>query len=240
MATLGFIWLHHMLKKAVARGEEFVSRDTDPEAGVRALPNPLISLLPLLAVLLVSFFFHEELKQAALIAALLAGCIAAGIINFRYFRNINLAASEGAFGALIAIGNTAAVVGFGTVAQASPAFDMAVTFITTLPVNDLVGAAVAVTVIAGITGSASGGQSIALPILAPHYLELGVDPSELHRIAAISSGAMDSLPHNGYVVTTIRAICGEQHKDAYGPVGALTVVIPILGLLLAIGLMLLF
>lgn len=240
MAALGFWLLHRMLAKAVARGEQFETRVTDPADNNRNLPNPLLSLLPLLAVLLVSFFFHDTLKQAALILALLAGCIAAALIHFRFFLSIGQAAGDGAFGALIAIGNTAAVVGFGAVAQTSPAFDMAVAFITTLPLNDLVGAAIAVTVISGLTGSASGGQSIALPILAPHYLDLGVNPDALHRVVAISSGAMDSLPHNGYVVTTIRAICNEKHKDAYGPVGILTVIVPLLGLILALGLFLIF
>ena len=70
-------------------------------------------------------------------------------------------------------------------------------------------AALAVSVIAGLTGSASGGQSIALPLIAPHYIDQGVDPEALHRVVAISSGGLDSLPHNGYVVTTLRSICRE-------------------------------
>jgi len=238
MASLGFWWLNRMLKKAAGRGEVFVPRNTDPSDHGRLLPNPLLSLLPLAAVLLVSFLFHEEYKQAALILALLAGCLVALAVHLRFFRDISRAAGDGAFGALIAIGNTAAVVGFGSVAQASPAFDMAVSYITSLPVDPLVGAAIAVTVIAGLTGSASGGQSIALPILAPHYMDLGVDPEALHRIVAISSGAMDSLPHNGYVVTTIRAICNEQHRDAYGAVGVLTVIVPLMGLVVALGMFL--
>jgi H+/gluconate symporter-like permease len=83
-----------------------------------------------------------------------------------------------------------------------------------------------------MTGSASGGQAIALPILAPHFLGMGANPEQLHRAVAISSGVLDSLPHNGYVVTTIRAICGETHQAAYWPVAAMTVIVPLLGLLL--------
>ena len=128
-------------------------------------------------------------------------------INFRYFHNLSAAVNEGTTGALIAIGNTAAVVGFGSVAKATPAFLAAVELTTSIPGNELIGAAVAVSVIAGLTGSASGGQAIALPLIGPHYLDQGVDPEQLHRIVSISSGAIDSLPHNGYVVTTIRAIC---------------------------------
>ena len=73
-------------------------------------------------------------------------------------------------------------------------------------------------------------------LLGPFYLEQGVNPEQLHRIVSISSGAIDTLPHNGYIVTTIRAICGETHQQAYGPVAALTVVIPLVGLMLAVGL----
>ncbi|MCP4946184.1 MAG: GntP family permease, partial [Aestuariibacter sp.] len=67
-----------------------------------------------------------------------------------------------------------------------------------------------------------------------------VEPEQLHRIVSISSGALDSLPHNGYVVTTIRAICHETHKAAYGSVAALTVVVPLMGLAMAIALFSIF
>jgi H+/gluconate symporter-like permease len=91
-----------------------------------------------------------------------------------------------------------------------------------------------VSTIAGLTGSASGGQTIALPMLAPHYLQQGVDPEALHRVVAISSGGLDALPHNGYVVTTIRAICRDSFRDAYPALGALTVIVPALGTILAV------
>ncbi len=108
---------------------------------------------------------------------------------------------------------------------------------TSLPGEPLIGAAIAVSVIAGLTGSASGGQSIALPLIAPHYIDLGVEPESLHRVVSISSGALDSLPHNGYVVTTLRGICKETYAAAYPAVGALTVIVPALGTALAIALL---
>ena len=147
------------------------------------------------------------------------------------------AINEGTTGALIAIGNTAAVVGFGTMAKASPAFAVAVDAMTGIHGNELVGAAIAVTTIAGLTGSASGGLSIALPVLGPYYIDQGVNPDQLHRFSSIASGALDSLPHNGYIVTTVRAICGETHKSAYWPIAALTMVVPTVGLTLAVVLM---
>ncbi len=236
MFVLGYWWLSKMIKAAVARGENFQQRVGDPELVERKLPSPISGLVPLIVVLTLSFLFHEELKQNALIIALSGGVLAIAIINFRYFQNISRAVGEASTGALIAIGNTSAVVGFGSIAKVTPAFADAVTFMTSLPGNELVGAAVAVSVIAGLTGSASGGQAIALPEIGPHYMEQGVNADQLHRIVAISSGALDSLPHNGYVVTTIRAICGETHQAAYWPVAAVTVAVPFIGLSIAIAL----
>lgn len=238
MASFGYWWLRRMIKKAVAQGEKFIEREEDPEIKTQKLPSPILSLIPLALVLVTSFVLHDALKQYALMIALLIGVIACWLVNHRYISQLGMAINMGTTGALIAIGNTAAVVGFGSVAKVTPAFAVAVEFMTNLPGNEIIGAAIAVSVIAGMTGSASGGQAIALPVLAPHYIDAGVDPEQLHRIVAISSGALDSLPHNGYVVTTIRAICGETHHAAYAPMAALTVVVPLMGLILAIALFL--
>ena len=240
MAGLGYVLLQYMIKHAVAKGEQFEARDNDPEATRNKLPNPITGVIPLLVVLALSFTLHEALQQNALIVALLGGVISLFIINFKYFINIEAAVNQATTGALVAIGNTAAVVGFGAVAKLTPAFQDAVVMMTQIPGHELIGAAIAVSVIAGLTGSASGGQAIALPLVAPHYMDLGVEADELHRVVAISSGAIDTLPHNGYVVTTIRAICGEKHQDAYWPLAMLTVVVPLIGLALILGLFIVF
>lgn len=234
MAVFGYWWLKRMISKAVQRGETFIVRDSDPVLVDKELPNPLLSMVPLFIVLIISFVFHDSLKQSALIVALLGGVVSTYLLNRKYFSSFWDAVSDGTMGALIAIGNTAAVVGFGGVAKAVPAFTTAVDAMTSIPGSPLIGGAIAVSVIAGMTGSASGGLAIALPVITPYYMDLGVNPEALHRVASISSGALDSLPHNGYVVTTIRAVCGESHQDAYNPVGALTVIVPALGVILAI------
>lgn len=251
MAALGYVLLQRMVAKAVANGERFEHRDIDDSHDpTRQLPNPLLCLLPLAAVLAVFMVFQypqklgpisafmpgESLGKWALVLALGAGTILAVVVGRHEHKSMPGAFSRGATGAVVAITNTCAVVGFGAVATLSPAFQAALALVQDLPGDPLIGAAIAVTVIAGLTGSASGGQSIALPLIAPHYLAAGADPAELHRTVAIASGALDSLPHNGYVVTTIRAICGETHHDAYGPVGVLTVLVPLVGLIVALGL----
>ncbi|MEP2103407.1 MAG: GntP family permease [Parasphingorhabdus sp.] len=251
MAIAGHFWLNWMVKRAVARGETFVGRETDDtNTDYGTLPGPLLCLLPLVAVLGIFLIFQypqdmgpisailpqNSLDKWALVAALGSGAIVALAVGYRKLRAMPEAFSRGATSAVVAITNTCAVVGFGAVAKLSPAFQEALVMVQNIPGSPLIGAAIAVTVIAGLTGSASGGQTIALPLIAPHYLDVGAQPDELHRVVAISSGALDSLPHNGYVVTTIRAVCGETHKDAYGAVGALTVVIPVIGTIMAVAL----
>ena len=236
MAAFGYAWLQRMINQAVANGETFTTREGDPTVVARELPNPIFGLLPLIVVLVLSNLLHHSLQQAALIIALTGGCLTLYFCNRRFVEDLGKTLDQGVLGALMAIGNTAAVVGFGAVAKLTPAFNDIVHALTGLPGPELVGAAVAVSVVAGLTGSASGGQAIALPEIAPTYLERGVDPEQLHRVVAISSGALDSLPHNGYVVTTIRAICGESHQQAYWPMAAVTVVVPALGTMLAIAL----
>ncbi|MGE0583350.1 MAG: GntP family permease [Steroidobacteraceae bacterium] len=236
MLALGQWWLMRMVRAATAGGERFAARATDPEAHDRDLPAVWRGLAPLAVVLAVSYVLHGRLAESALIVALGAGVLAAIALNFRYAQRLGEATAAGALGALVAIANTSAVVGFGGVAKLTAGFQAAVDAMTSLPGSPLIGAAIAVSVIAGLTGSASGGQTIALPLIAPHYLDQGVDPEALHRVVAISSGGLDSLPHNGYVVTTIRAICGESYAAAYPSLGILTVIVPVLGTMLAVAL----
>lgn len=235
MMIFGYWWLKKMINKAIANGEHFIARSTDETQETRKdLPNPLLSMIPLLVVLIISFFLHQKLGTSALIISLSGGILATYLINRKYFHHFGKAVGDGAMGAVVAIANTAAVVGFGGVVKATPSFEAAVDVMTGIPGSPLIGGALAVAIIAGLTGSSSGGQAIALPLLAPHYLDLGVDPEALHRTVAISSGSLDSLPQGGYVVTTIRSIAGETHKDAYPAFGALTVVVPILGTVVAV------
>lgn len=238
MAVVGFIWLKLMIGKAKSRGEGFGEKLKDIKElsaeDAAKLPHPITGFIPLVVVLITAFFSHELWQENGLVVALLAGCIALGVTNFKYIHEAGKMLSDGTYGALMAIGNTSAVVGFGTVAKLSPAFALIVTEMTSMEGSGLIGAGLAITAVAGLTGSASGGQTIALPELAPHYLEKGLDPEHLHRITAISSGALDTLPHNGYVVTTIRVICKETHKAAYVSLAALTVVVPFVGMMLAI------
>jgi H+/gluconate symporter-like permease len=144
---------------------------------------------------------------------------------------------QGFVNGLLAIATTASVVGFGSAVKDLPAFQAVVGWVTRLPGDPLVGAAFAVAVIAAIAGSASGGQGIALPIIKPLYVDaLGVAPRALHRVVAIASGTLDSLPANGFLVMLIHTICGETHRRAYPPIFVTTVLLPLAGTIAAIAL----
>jgi H+/gluconate symporter-like permease len=105
------------------------------------------------------------------------------------------------------------------VVAALPAFALVRDFVLTIGVgNPLVSLAVATNLLAALTGSASGGLTIALDALGETYMRLaadtGLDPALMHRVAVIGAGTLDSLPHNGAVVTLL-AVCGTTHRESY-------------------------
>ena len=135
--------------------------------------------------------------------------------------------------------NTAAEVGYGAVIASLAGFIVIRDAVLNVSSNPLISEAVAMNIIAGITGSASGGMSIALQTLGGDYLRLaqetGISPELLHRVVVIASGCLDSLPHNGAIITLL-AICGLTHRQSYLNIAMLTVVMPLLALVVVIAL----
>jgi len=129
-------------------------------------------------------------------------------------------------GALLAAMNTASEYGFGAVIAALPGFLVVANALGAIP-NPLINQAVTVTALAGITGSASGGMSIALAAMADTFIAnanaAGIPMDVLHRVAAMASGGMDTLPHNGAVITLL-AVTGLTHRQAYKDIFAITVI----------------
>ncbi|MFD2922300.1 GntP family permease [Halobacillus naozhouensis] len=251
----GGVWLGRMVKNAVERGETFSGslpaenelasslavKEEQVLETTKDLPNVILAFLPLVSVIALlntlSIFIDPT---SSLLIALTTGIFLACILMNKYLKRFWEALGTGTQNSLVALANTCAVVGFGSVAAQVSAFNSVVDAVVGMPGPPLLGLAIGVTVVCGITGSASGGLGIALPILAPIYLSQGVDPGAMHRISALASGGIDSLPHNGYVVTTIRAICGETHKRAYAPIFKLSVVVPVAVLFVAVVLYFIF
>ncbi|MFP1681981.1 GntP family permease [Alloalcanivorax sp. C16-1] len=238
--VLGAWAIRRCVRRAVDAGETFdppaaAARQHDRDDGA---PVPTwAALLPLLV--LVGGFNVLSLALGmrpveALLVAMGASLVLGFVLFHRHLHERVRTLGTGADNALVATANTCAVVGFGAVAALTPAFKEIVAVLTDLPGLEYAGLAMAVTVIAGITGSASGGLGIALPILAPIYQGMGLDNGAMHRISALASGGLDSLPHNGYVVTTIRAICKETHQRAYPTVFIASVLVPSVVLVMAV------
>jgi len=143
----------------------------------------------------------------------------------------------GANASVLPIFSVASLVGFGAVVAALPAFAMVRDWVLSLGGGPLVSLATATNVLAALTGSASGGLTIALDALGDTYLRLaaenGIDPALMHRVAVIGSGTLDSLPHNGAVVTLL-AVCGSTHRKSYFDIVIAGIMGPILALVIVI------
>ncbi|WP_113890091.1 GntP family permease [Roseiarcus fermentans] len=169
----------------------------------------------------------------AVIVALTAAIVTALALNVRRIPDLRATMDAGVNAAALPVISVASLVGFGAVVAALPAFAVVRDAVLGIGGGPLVSLAVATNVLAALTGSASGGLTIALDALGPTFMEraalIGMDPALLHRVAVISSGTLDSLPHNGAVVTLL-AVCGSNHGEAYKDV----FIVAIVGALIAL------
>ncbi|RKT43821.1 GntP family permease [Thiocapsa rosea] len=205
------------------------------------LPPAFIAFLPLLVVVAVnlamSFLVLPNLDLSYLaedrwgptspsavggiwsvIVALLAAILTLLALNWKRLPRLRDTVDAGLNASVLPVISVACLVGFGTVVAAMPAFELVRDWVLGIEGGPLVSLAVSTNVLAALTGSASGGLTIALEALGPTYMqlaaELGIDPALMHRVAVIGAGTLDSLPHNGAVVTLL-AVCGATHKESY-------------------------
>lgn len=235
--------------------EKELRNEPEPYRGDQ-LVHPLIAILPLLLVGVANFAFtrwipgfygetqsfvpavignpapvvQEVSKVAAIWAvqgALLIGILTVVVFAWRpVFASFAEGSKSAIGGALLASMNTASEYGFGAVIAALPGFLVVANALQAIP-NPLINEAISVTALAGITGSASGGMSIALAAMADSFIANaqanGIPMDVLHRVAAMASGGMDTLPHNGAVITLL-AVTGLTHRQAYKDIFAITLI----------------
>jgi H+/gluconate symporter-like permease len=172
----------------------------------------------------------------SIIAALTLASLTLVALNWRRLaEGLDETLDEGAKDSLKPIFNTASLVGFGAVIASLSAFGLIRDWVVTLGGdNPLISLAIGTSLLAGMTGSASGGMSIALSTLGETYMEMGqaagISPELLHRVTAVATGGLDALPHNGAVITLL-TICGLTHEQAYKDIAVVAVVIPIVALI---------
>ena len=175
----------------------------------------------------------------AVVVALASAVAMLIAINYRYFPSLRASMDAGANAAVLPAFSVASLVGFGAVVAALPAFAAVRDWVLSIEGGPLVSLALATNVLAALTGSASGGLTIALDALGNAYMELAagkdIDPALMHRVAVIGSGTLDSLPHNGAVVTLL-ALCGLTHRESYFDIVMFAIVGAIIALVTVIAL----
>ena len=169
----------------------------------------------------------------SVIIALTAAILVLVALNRARLPGLRATVDAGANASVLPIVSVASLVGFGAVVAALPVFVSVAEWVLSIQGGPLVSLAVSTNVLSALTGSASGGMTIALEALGPVYLQIaaieGIDPALLHRIAVIGAGTLDSLPHNGAVITLL-ALCGCTHRQSYLDIVMCCVVGALLGL----------
>lgn len=242
MFVPAYIYLSRRIKQTRAKGEHFVEdpKFVEEDFDYTKLPSWhwLSGIIPIIVVVFMLNIFPKlianrvELDSSqAIVIALLCGILICVLMNLSRFSVVFPAINEGANGSLTAIMNTACAVGFGSVVKVMPGFASLTDIILGMQGSILFSLALAVNLLAGSTGSASGGLSIALEALAPKYIEIanasGIPLGALHRISSISCGGLDTLPHNGAVLTLL-AVSNCTHKESYKDIAITTCVIPVI------------
>lgn len=264
MLVLGTLWLNGRATRAAAAGEGYGEHPLDH---LDASPSPhqptlVIALTPLVIVLLVNLVTTWWVIPAmdlaylaeprfggvgvndvrgiwALVASLGLAILVAIALHWSRWSDLRGSVNQGTMSSLLPIFNTASEIGYGAVIASLAAFATVQTAVMAISSNLLISEAVAVNIMAGITGSAAGGLSLALGMLGKTYAEAGaaagISPELLHRVAAISAGGLDSLPHNGAVITLL-GICRLTHRESYLDILMVSVVGPLIALAVVLAL----
>jgi H+/gluconate symporter-like permease len=223
-------------------------------------PGVFIASLPLLVVVIVNLvvsmvvlpridtsFLADERWGAtplsavsgvwSVIVALALAILTLVLVNRKRLPALRDTVDAGANASVLPVLSVASLVGFGAVVAAMPAFAIVRDWVLSIGGGPLVSLAVATNILAALTGSASGGLTIALDALGNTYMQIaadiGMDPALMHRVAVIGAGTLDSLPHNGAVVTLL-AVCGSTHKESYFDIVMVGIVGAMLGLVAVI------
>jgi len=251
-----------LVRERATTAQAFDPAEIHHSEAARAAPPILLAALPLVVViavnLLMSFVVLPRMDTAFLAeprwggtslsavggvwsvaVALAAAIVVLLLANGRRLPSMRLSMDAGANAAVLPALGVASLVGFGAVVAALPAFAIVREWVLGIDGGPLVSLAIATNILSALTGSASGGLTIALDALGPTYMRLaaehGIDPALMHRVAVIGAGTLDSLPHNGAVVTLL-AVCGSTHARSYldivmvGIVGALLALVAVIAL----------
>jgi H+/gluconate symporter-like permease len=224
------------------------------------LPSAMVALAPLVTVVLVNFLMSQLLLPRldtsfladerwggialssvsgvwSVIVALVSAIAVLIVLNVGRLPSVRDTVDAGTNASALPMVSVASLVGYGAVVTAMPAFQVVSDWILSIEGGPLISLAISANLLAALTGSASGGLSIALHALGSTYMQmaadLSIDPALLHRVAVISAGTLDSLPHSGGIVSLL-AVCGATHRQSYFDIVMVGIVGVLLGLVAVI------
>ena len=251
MLLLGLTWLTYRVRKAHSNSEGYGNYNIEDKSSENNnIPKILLAVTPILIIFISNLFFSKVFYKLvdgsylskynlvldnvsgtwSVIISIVIAILFIILINFKKISNLNQVLNQGIYNSFLPLLSSSAIVGYGSVIKSLPVFITLQSVILNLSSNPIISEALSVNIICGITASASGGLTITLDALAPTFISmsqaLNISPEIMHRIASLASGGLDTLPHNGAVITTL-AICGLTHKDSYKDIFVTSVIIPI-------------
>ena len=260
IATLGIIYLNRRSISAQKNLEGYGFSEI-VEDRQSDLPHLFLSVLPILMLISLNFIFANAIIPKwdltylqtekfgfidsdnvkgiwAIIAAMSITVTVMLIVLKKYIQNPMDSLNKSISNTMLPLFNTASEVGYGTTIATLAGFEVIKMFVLTLfPEKPLLSVAVAVNFLAGITGSASGGLAIALETLGDRFYQMALDQNIntelMHRVSSMASSGLDSLPHNGAVITLLM-ICGLTHRQSYKEIAVTTLLIPVTVLIMMI------
>ncbi|GHB51683.1 GntP family permease [Mongoliitalea lutea] len=254
IASLGITWLQHRVKKASQAGQGYGFEVDEMSTNIDSYPAFWKSIAPILLLISLNFLFSQVIIPSwddtflenpafgnvslesvkgiwSIILAMILAIASLIALHFRRLTTLKETLQQGIQSSLMPIFNTATEVGYGSTIAALAGFAIIKDYVlNSFQEIPLLSAAVAINILAGITGSASGGLAIALETLGSTYYDLmireGISLELMHRVASMASSGLDSLPHNGAVITLLM-ICGMTHRQSYLDIAVTTLLIPV-------------
>jgi H+/gluconate symporter-like permease len=227
-------YMLYVSKRARRLGHRFIVDDHVTKilsnADTKAPVNPYLAFLPIVLVLIVLNVIKINVN-----AAMFCGVVLCVVLFFKNLKGVSYESilNTAVGNSAMALITTGGIVGFGTVVQASPAYNSLLNTALSIGGSPLVSFGVTTTLIAGACGSGIGGVGVALSSIGKQYLAMGINPEILHRVATSAGVGLDSLPHNG-AVTTLTSMTDLTHKECYIHIFITTVLITTIALCIAI------
>lgn len=218
--TFGLFYMKYTLNKSLKAGETYATYVVDVEEtnAQQELPKFIPSILPLFTLIIIdilgSILGNEFVQQNIIYVAIIIAILLSVILFNKYLPNKISTLSIGAGGAMTPIFATASAVAFGSVVTSAPGFNVFANLITSIPGNPLISLTVLTASMSAITASSSGSLGIIMPNFAQYYLDTGLNPELIHRVAAIASNITALVPQSG-VLLTFLALTKLNHKNGF-------------------------